>query len=362
MIRVLIGTKAQYIKTAPFLRLLDQKRLPYRLIDSGQHGEWSQELRKELGIREPDVFIGGKKDITSISAAIVWSLRILRLLLNRRRLIRDIFGPEPGVCVVHGDTPSTLLGALLARRAGLDVAQLEAGVRSFNLLNPFPEEIVRILTMRLARFLFAESQAAYDQIKTMKIRGEAVLLPSNTIVESLNHSLNRWEYVPATGPAIATLHRLENLKSRQRIRGFCEVLRMAAQHHPVHFILHPPTRRVFEKEGLLDELARYGVAIFDLLPHHEFVRRIATAPFVITDGGSIQEECVLLGVPVLLWRGATERPENLQQNAVLSNYDLETAKSFLRGYEQWRSPLSDLSLSPSSVVLDVLLDYLRSLN
>ena len=155
MIHVLIGTKAQYIKTAPLLRLMDEEGVSYRLVDTGQHAAISATMRANLDIREPDVFIGGQRDVTTIPQAIVWAARLGMRLFSKAKLRDEIFAGQAGVCVVHGDTPSTLITAAMAKRAGLALAHLESGVRSHRLTHPFPEEIIRLLVMRMGTLLFA---------------------------------------------------------------------------------------------------------------------------------------------------------------------------------------------------------------
>lgn len=355
MIRVFIGTKAQYIKTAPLIRLMDDRNVPYRLIDSGQHGAFSAALRDDLAIREPDVFVGGDKDIASIPAAIVWSAKLWLRSFDTSYLVDEVFGPEPGICVVQGDTPSTLLAAVMARRAGLGVAQLEAGLRSFNIFNPFPEELVRMFVMRRADYLFAENQAAMDLLDDLGLADRGVLLPANTIVEAAVHAVGGTLPEPASGPAIATLHRVEAIKSRQRSEGFAEVVLKAAERWPIVFVMHPPTEDAFTRYGILDRFRERGVTIKPLLPHREFAPLVAAAPFVVTDGGSIQEECSLFGIPTLLWRGATERPQDLERNAILSEYSVAKGLDFLSTHEHLRQPLNGIGLKPSEVVLDTLL-------
>ncbi len=355
MIRVFLGTKAQYIKTAPLLRLMQERDVQYRLIDSGQHGAFSRSLRSELGIKDPEVYLGGKVDIATIPAAVAWSARLAARWLRKRRLIDEVFGPEPGVCVVHGDTPSTFLGALLAKRSGLRVAQLEAGLRSFNVFNPFPEELVRMAVMRRADHLFAESASAYHLLHNMGLAERAILLPANTIVESVLYSCGGRLPEPGSGPAIATMHRLEALTNTTRVRDFLTVLCEAARSTETRLVLHPPTRIALESLRAFPALEASGVDVVDLLSHSAFVRGVAAAPFVITDGGSVQEECSLLGIPTLLWRKTTERPHDLGQNAVLANYDVEMARQFLAQYRRYRLDPSDLTIRPSETVLETLL-------
>ena len=94
-----------------------------------------------------------------------------------------------------------------------------------------------------------------------------------------------------------------------------------------------------------------------MVPYAEFVRSLARAPFAITDGGSIQEECALLGVPVLLWRNRTDRPDGLGENAVLSRYDPAVIEAFLADPERWRRAPRMPQSSPSQEILEVLAEW-----
>lgn len=355
-LHVFIGTKAQYIKTAPLLRLMDARGVEYRLLDSGQHADLAVGLREELEVRAPDATFGGDGDVESMGQAVVWAARLAsKLLHGRNRLLRDVFGGLGGVCVVHGDTPTTLITALLARRAGLRVAHLEAGLRSGRLLHPFPEEIVRILVMRIADLLFAPHDRARRNLEEMGVRGTVVPLPANTTLESLRHALGELK-APGDGPAVVTSHRVENLTRARRLRQLVGHVCDVAEREPVIFVAHGPTRRALRSSGLDGELRRAGVDLRPLARHREFVALLARARFVITDGGSIQEECFYLGVPTLLWRKRTERPEGVGRNAVLSGYDAETVRAFLEAPEEHRRRPVKTDVRPSEVILDTLLD------
>ncbi|MGH3440853.1 MAG: UDP-N-acetylglucosamine 2-epimerase [Nitriliruptorales bacterium] len=357
-VHVFIGTKAQYIKTAPVLRLMDARGVEYRLIDSGQHAALATGLRAELGVRAPDRVLGGDRDITSIPRAITWSAGLAARLLSRRRLLRDVFAGEGGVCVVHGDTPSTLLSTLMARRAGLAVAHLEAGLRSHDLLHPFPEELVRVLVMRVADLLFAPDATAIAHLAGMRTRGQVVPLPANTSLEAVRHALGGRLEVAPTGPVLVTMHRVENLHRPARVRGFVDLACRIAEDRPVRFVVHGPTRPVLERHRLIAPLERAGVELSGLVGYETFVRHLAAAPFAVVDGGSIQEECALLGVPTLLWRGRTERPDGLGENVVLGRYDPATVDAFLADPERLRRPPASSDLRPSETILDTILETL----
>jgi UDP-N-acetylglucosamine 2-epimerase (non-hydrolysing) len=354
VIHVFLGTKAQYIKTAPLLRLMDDRSVPYRLIDSGQHAALSVGLREELGVREPDHLLAAGRDITSIPQAARWALKLAVRLLDGRRLRREVFGGRGGVCVVHGDTPSTLLSALMAKRAGLQVAHLEAGLRSGHLLHPFPEELIRVIVMRVADLLFAPDAEAVENLRRMRVRGEVVELPGNTVTEALAHDLDGTA-AAGTGPVVVTMHRVENLNRRERVEQLVATVEEVAAERPVRFVLHGPTVDTLRKRKLDLRLRAAGVELVPLAPHREFVAMLHAAPFVITDGGSIQEECALLGVPTLLWRGATERPDGVGANVVVSRYDRALIARFLGHPDAFRQPPAEQRARPSEVALEQLL-------
>ena len=179
-LHVFVGTKAQYIKTAPLLRLMAAQGVDHRLIDSGQHARLATSLRAELGVKEPDHVLGGTGDVDSVGQALRWSAGLAARLGSARWLRREVFGGAGGICIVHGDTPSTMLATLMARRAGLRVAHLEAGLRSHSLLHPFPEEAIRLLVMRWSSVLFAPTPAAADNLAAMHVRGRVVEVGGNT--------------------------------------------------------------------------------------------------------------------------------------------------------------------------------------
>ena len=353
-IHVFLGTKAQYIKTAPLLRLMDERGIGYRLIDSGQHAALSLGLRSELGVRPPDYILGGAADVTTVPQALRWSAGLSRRLVGATWLRREVFGGDGGIVVVHGDTPSTLLSTFMARRAGLPVAHLEAGLRSHRLLHPFPEEIIRLAVMRLSDVLFAPDPAAVANLEALHVRGQIVPVSGNTVAEALRYAVGSGE-PDGAGPAVVTMHRVENLRIRRRIEALVSLVCAVAANRPVMWVLHGPTQETFERLGFDKTLRAAGVELTNLQPHHQFARVLTRAPFVITDGGSIQEECALLGTPTLLWRLTTERADGLGENVVLSHYDPGVTARFIADPDAWRRPPKLGGQTPSEEILSVLL-------
>lgn len=373
MIHVFVGTQAEYIKMSPLLWRMESTGLPYRLIDSGQHADRSKSFRDELGLRAPDHAMGGTRSVDSVPAALWWTARLGRKLALPRRLDRTVFGGCPGICVVHGDTPTTLIGALMAKRAGLALAHVEAGLRTHRWLHPFPEEIIRVVVDRLADLLFAPNDEAADELRKRRVRGRIITGSSNTISDALRAALeSRPAGTPTTPdmsggarshssqsrshPVVVTMHRVENLHRRRRMQALVHTITRLAQTTPVRWYVHEPTRRALGSAGLAG-LEASGVELVPMVPYAEFVRALARAPFAITDGGSIQEECALLGVPLLLWRDRTDRADGLGENAVLSRYDPAVVEAFLADPQRFRRARRLPQSSPSQEILEVLADW-----
>ena len=349
MIHVFIGTKAQYIKMAPLLRRMDDEQVSYRLIDSGQHARLTASLRAELGVREPDVALGRGRDIVSIPQALRWASGLAAGLVSAARLRAGIFGGHDGVCVVHGDTPTTLLSVLLAKRAGLAVAVVEAGLRTRRLLHPFPEEIIRMVVPRLADLLFAPGPEAASNLRGSRVSANIVEQSANTVLESIRGVVGDAGKEPY-GPAIITMHIVENVHRRERRDALVALVEALAPRMPVRWVMHGHTERALDADARR-RLQAAGAELMPLQPHREFLAMIAAAPFVITDGGSVQEECALLGVPTLLWRDCTERPDGLGANVVLSRYDPGIVEEFLRDPGRHRRPPLLPEVSPSAQIL-----------
>ena len=270
-----------------------------------------------------------------------------------------MFGGRGGVCVVHGDTPTTLLSTLMAKRAGLAVAQVESGLRTRRLLHPFPEEIIRVLVPRLGDVLFAPGPEAASNLRRSRVKGKIVEQPSNTVLESVREVLHggHADQAPDGGaqpdPAIVTMHLVENVHRRERREALVATVETLAATMSVRWVMHGHTERALAG-GARQRLEAVGVELVPLRPSGEFLGMVAAAPLVITDGGSIQEECALLGVPTLLWRDCTERPDGLGENIVLSRYDPRIVEEFLSDPERYRRPRRVPDVSPTAQILDEL--------
>ena len=268
---------------------------------------------------------------------------------------RSIFGADRrGIVLVHGDTFSTLLGALLGRVAGLRVGHVESGLRSFDVFHPFPEEITRLLTFRLSHVLYCPGQWAVDNVAGF--RREKIDTGVNTLADTVALARSvplREDHVPTHPYAVVSLHRYENVFRRARLGQLVEILEEIAETKPCLFILHPPTEKQLRRTGLYERLdANPRIELRPRYTYFDFFALLKGTDFVVTDGGSIQEESSYLGIPCLLLRRATEREEGLGANVVLSRYDRQAIRDFTLDFQAHRQQPSEARKRPSDIIVD----------
>ena len=278
-------------------------------------------------------------------------LRLFSKGFARKKLRNDVFANADGYCLIHGDTASTLIAMWLAKRAGVKVAHVEAGLRSYKLLQPFPEEIVRLITMRGSDLLFAPSEWAQENLDKMGLSKKSIRLCANTSLEACQYSGAK-RIDTGLGPepyALVTTHRMENIFSRARLELLVETIEEISKRMRVVFVQHQPTIQRLREERLHARLeAVPGIRFFKIVSHGHFISLLSGASFVITDGGSIQEECYYLDKPCLILRSVTERLEGLGENAMLGEFDRPTIRKFLDSWRDMRrkAPLP-VGTSPS---------------
>lgn len=353
---VLVGTKAQLIKMAPVLRRMDEACLPYRLVYTGQHSETFDELERMFGLRRAEDVLVADFEAATHSGFASWTWRFWVQALRR---LRAGAWRDCAIGLVHGDTASTLFAAVAMRVAGIPVAHVEAGLRSPRLFDPFPEEIIRRLMSRLARVHYAPDAAAAAHLAGT--RGQVFDTRGNTLRDALAFALARTQ-APAPGSggyAVASIHRNENLSSRARFDGLMALVMETARQCPVKFVLHPATRARLAASGWEARLrAAEGVELVGRMDYLRFVEILLGSCFLMTDGGSNQEEAAMLGLPTLLLRMETERPDGLDAGVVLSRLDASVARSFVAAHvgKPWRLRAVDAE-SPSERIVRNLQDF-----
>jgi UDP-N-acetylglucosamine 2-epimerase len=358
MIHIFVGTKAQFIKIAPIMLELDQRGIIYNFIDAGQHAGLTGNLVTQFGLRQPDVFLRDEKDnIDTIFQAFIWVvLSLWKIIFLPNKIREKVFRQDDGgICLIHGDTLTTLISLLYAKRCGLEVAHVEAGLRSYNLFDPFPEEIIRLIAMHYSDVLFTPSDWAFENLKKMGYEDKTVNIGSNTIVDTLRYVDPCIEERPSESYVLATIHRVETIFSRSRLSFVVASLERIAMDQKVLFVLHEPTRQQLTRFGLYERIIQNtSIQVLSLKPYFHFISLLAGATFIVTDGGSIQEEAYYLNIPCLIMRMKTERIEGLGVNAYLSEFKEKRFEKFLAAWSDFQYNDKNIQLRPSSMVVDYI--------
>jgi UDP-N-acetylglucosamine 2-epimerase (non-hydrolysing) len=362
VIHFILGTRAQLIKTAPLMVECIERGIPYRFIYLAQHRETMVEMMDAFNIRRPDAIIGDfGSDITRSGTLVRWALEILRSGLKNRR---DLFpAANGGIAVVHGDALPVLLGAVMAKSAGLKVAHVEAGLRSFNFAHPFPEELIRVLVweLGLVDYYFCPNEWAMSNVS--KYRGQKHNTLHNTLYDSLRLALKADSAgadklnIPSEKYAVVSIHRFETIARKDRLKEVVDVIIKMSARIPILFVLHPPTKVALKESGFYERLnATPNVYFRPRYKYHDFVKILDGSEFVVTDGGSNQEECYYLGHPCLLLRHVTERKEGLGENVFISSFDLTIINEFIDNYHKFKHHRFDADSSPSKLIISTLQD------
>ena len=296
-----VGARPNFPKLAPVHRAATAAGLTQSVVHTGQHYDdaLSASFFRDLGIRPPDVNL----EVGSLSHAqqVARIMERFEPVLERER---------PDWLVVYGDVNSTAAAALVAAKAGVRIAHVEAGLRSYD--RRMPEEINRIVTDRLADLLLAPSR---DAVETLRAEGEPdneIAFVGNVMIDSLFFALDdakRTRFRESRGlphgkAVVVTLHRPSNVDDPDRLRAIMAALGAIAAERPVVFPAHPRTA-----ERLRAARIDVGsVCVLEPVRYLEMLDLVEGAGAVVTDSGGLQEETTALGVPCFTVRENTERP------------------------------------------------------
>lgn len=311
-IAVLLGTRPDAIKLAPVISELRARRLSTLVLSTGQHAEMVDQVLAVFGLA-PD------RDLRLMRAGQSLDYVLSASITGIGRFLAEA---HPRAVVVQGDTTSTLGAALAAFHAGIGVAHVEAGLRSHHLGQPFPEEMNRRITSHLARWHFAPTEQAAENLRREGIN-EDVHVTGNTVVDALRTILatepplpaDLHEFIASAPYILATAHRRESWSGEieQVARALRAVLAELPEHRLV-FATHPnpvarePIERVFGDEP--------RARLIQAMDYPAFLRLLSGADLAVTDSGGIQEEGPTLGIPVIVTRAVTERQEGVSAGAV----------------------------------------------
>lgn len=338
-----VGARPNFIKIAPFCRAIEDYNsnsptpLDHLLVHTGQHydDQMSQAFFRELGIPEADINLG----IGSGSHA----EQVGKTMIAFEEVCLE---QKPDLVIVVGDVNASAACSITAKKLGIRVAHIEAGLRSYD--NLMPEEINRLVTDSISDDLLAPDNFACKNLLQEGHRPDKVHLSGNIMIDTLDRELQRAKKLPLLQEVqdrdyvVVTLHRPSNVDEPEKLKNIVRVMQSFATHE-LRFIwpLHPRTRAKLESYDLYAQLdANPHIHLERALGYHELLRLNLDARAFLTDSGGLQEECCVLGTPCVTLRDNTERPITLKEhggsNVLASIEDLEV--KLTQALQQKRSP------------------------
>lgn len=307
-IMTVYGTRPEAIKVAPVIKALDvDERFESVAVSTGQHKEMLEQVNTMFGIA-PAHDLGLMKPGQTLNEIVSRAISGLDAVIEQE---------NPDVIISQGDTSTAMAAALAGFHRGVKIAHLEAGLRTGDILFPFPEEANRRIIGQVAALHLAPTSGSMENLRKENFRSKDIVVTGNTVIDALLEAASwdttfadqKLEEAAATDKRIVlvTTHRRENLHAMKEIGGAVQDLANEYTDHifvlPLH--LNPKVREAVMP--MIEELP--NVIITDPLPYDQFTKLMNRATLVLTDSGGVQEEAPSLGKPVLVMRENTERPE-----------------------------------------------------
>ncbi len=359
-----VGARPNFMKIAPIIDAMNRypDRISHILLHTGQHYDekMSQVFFEELGMPKPDIDLG----IGSGSHA----EQTARIMVEFEKVcIKE----HPDLVIVVGDVNSTMACTITAKKLGIRVAHVEAGLRSRDM--SMPEEINRLCTDVLCDALFITDYMAGENLKNEGVAQEKIYFVGNVMIDTLlkhkemaeklvlrkNLGLETGHY------ATLTLHRPSNVDDKETLVEILEALTEIARDLPIVFPIHPRTRKMVSEFGL-DRFFTTGTNVEGIwitspLGYLEFLHLNMGAKMVLTDSGGLQEETTVLGIPCITLRHNTERPITCEEgtNVVVGNSRkkiLEAAHQVMSGQFKGGKTPEKWDGKAAERIVDALLD------
>ena len=336
-----VGARPNFIKLAPVEHELRkfEKYFEHTIVHTGQHYDYSLSriFFKDLQIPRPDIYLGvGSSSHAEQTARIMQKFE--KVVIARR----------PDLVIVYGDVNSTLACSLVcskiiyAPHETLPVAHIESGLRSYD--RTMPEEINRILTDIMSKYLFVTEKAGVDNLIKEGISRDRIFLVGDVMIDSL--SANRRKFLSSgimrklgidkNGFILLTIHRPSNADNKNNLTKIVKLLEKLSyflsrrcRDEKIIFPVHPRTKKMLGKFGLYGKLKKIsGMIITEPAGYTDFIHLLTNSSMVITDSGGIQEEATFLRIPCLTLRDSFERPETITRGTnTLCGLDTELVLS-----------------------------------
>ena len=306
-----VGTRPEAIKMAPvILALKNEPWVNVRVLATAQHRDMLDQVNEFFGIH-PNI------DLNIMRSNQALSTLTARLLLELEKVFQ---AEKPDAVLVQGDTTTVMTVALACFYHRIPIGHVEAGLRTWDMQNPFPEEANRVIAGKLARWHFAPTEGSRQNLLKEGVPDNEIIVTGNTVIDALLMAAAKDPELavpldPAKKLVLVTSHRRENYG--EPFRNICLALRTLAKNNPnVQFLfpVHPnPNFKDVAHEFLIGLL---NFTLCEPLDYAQFTAAMKRAYIILTDSGGVQEEAPALGKPVLVLRDTTERPEAVEQGVV----------------------------------------------
>jgi UDP-N-acetylglucosamine 2-epimerase (non-hydrolysing) len=309
LIDLIAGARPNFMKISPIIDAIHKVQgigvnIKYRLIHTGQHYDknMSDSFFEQLGIPEPDVNLGAGGGTQAEQTAAI--------MIGYEKLL---FEEKSDLCLVVGDVTSTMACSIVAQKLHVQVAHVEAGIRSGDWT--MPEEINRMVTDSISNYFFTTTIEAGLNLKKYGISDDRIHWVGNTMIDTLVKHRARFKKpevwnkleLKKEGYLIMTLHRPANVDEESKLRSLVHEIITHSKKLPLIFPVHPRTAKILQNLGI--EHPR--LHIIDPLGYLEFNYLVENSKAVITDSGGITEETTVMGIPCMTLRDNTERPETV---------------------------------------------------
>lgn len=366
----LLGIRPDIIRMCKLIELLDknQEKHNYQHIfaHTGQHFDYELDgvFYEQLGVRAPDINLGVGKSLQEKGGGTSFEYQTGILF---PRVLEMIQKERPDAVMYLGDTNS-VLSSIVAARSNIPVIHLEAGGRSYDWR--MPEEKCRIVIDHMSDILYAYIERYKDILMKEGVEEFRIKVVGNVIYDAVEkflplanmsildeYQLKNGEYI------LVTLHREENTSNLERLSSKAEELLRLAKGEKIIWPLMPRVKANLEKLELLHKMQETGISFTKPLGYFEFLQLQKNAKLIISDSGTVQEEALILGVPALISRLSTERPETIEAGAtILSDENLyKNALKAMQLKKDWdKTVLNPMGGSPSQRIFDDLIEKMQS--
>lgn len=335
----IVGARPNFMKMAPIIEAMNKypEQIQHLLVHTGQHYDekMSKAFFDDLGMPKPDINL----EVGSGSHA----EQTARIMVEFEKICLQ---EKPDLVIVVGDVNSTMACTITAKKLGIRVAHVEAGLRSRDM--GMPEEINRLCTDVLCDYLFTTDEFANENLRAEGVAEEKIFFVGNVMIDTLlKHramasqlDVRKRLGVDPSRYATLTMHRPSNVDDKATLQGILEALQEISRELPIIFPIHPRTRKMADQFGLSHFFNQgdtvEGIWLTEPLGYLEFLHLNMNATMVLTDSGGLQEETTVLGVPCITMRHNTERPITCEigSNILVGNDKtkiLEAARKVLDG-------------------------------